>query len=489
MKTIKTTTIILGIILITIISFIGIYTQKANQMKDNIKEYTYAMDLKGERNIKLSASTETKEIIKDSEGNIVEEATEEEIEQKGYKKEQIAKNGQDILTPENYKKSKEIIEKRLKKLGVENYIVSVNEENGEILVKIPEDNRTDTIISNLNTTGKLEIIDTETKEVLINNEDIKTSSVMYNNTQNGTAVYLEIAFNKEGKQKLEEISKTYVKVENTNNTGDNSIAENTTEESAENTTGDPNAENQTNEASKEEVKKQITMKIDDTEIMTTSFDKPITTGKIQLSVGTIATDNKKLQEYISQASEISTILYSGNLPIKYDISKNEYILSSIEKKDITKIIISVTIVAVIGIIALILKYKANGLLAGISYVGLVAIYMLLIRYANIAISIESIFGIISILVLNYIFIQILLSNIEKVKEEKVENKVNKAISKTYSKFFIRIIPICIMTVVFCFIKWIPISSFGMIAFWGLLLIAIYNLAITRTLLKIQLEEK
>ena len=196
MKTIKTTTIILGIILITMISFIGIYTQKANQMKDNTKEYTYAMDLKGERNIKLSASTETKELIKDSEGNIVEEATEEEIEQKGYKKEQIAKNGQDILTIENYKKSKEIIEKRLKKLGVENYIVSVNEENGEILVKIPEDSRTDTIVSNLNTTGKLEIIDTETKEVLINNKDIKTSSVMYNNTQNGTAVYLEISFNK-----------------------------------------------------------------------------------------------------------------------------------------------------------------------------------------------------------------------------------------------------------------------------------------------------
>ena len=481
MKTIKTITIILGIILITMISFIGIYTQKANQMKDNIKEYTYAMDLKGERNIKLSVSTETKEVIKDNEGNIVEEATEEEIQQKGYKKEQIAKNGQDILTPENYKKSKEIIEKRLKKSGVENYIVSINEENGEILVKIPEDNITDTIVSNLNTTGKLEIIDTETKQVLINNEDIKTSSVMYNNTQNGTAVYLEIAFNREGKQKLEEISKTYVKSENTNNTENNSTAENTTEESS--------VENQTNEASTEEVKKQITMKIDDTEIMTTSFDKPITTGKIQLSVGTIATDNKKLQEYISQASEISTILYSGNLPIKYDISKNEYILSSIEKQDITKIIITVTIVAVIGIIVLILKYKANGLLAGISYVGLVAIYMLLIRYANVAISIESIFGIISILVLNYIFIQILLSNIEKVKEEKIENRVNKATSKTYSKFFIRIIPICIMTVVFCFIKWIPISSFGMIAFWGLLLIAIYNLVITRTLLKIQLEEK
>ena len=46
-----------------------------------------------------------------------------------------------------------------------------------------------------------------------------------------------------------------------------------------------------------------------------------------------------------------------------------------------------------------------------------------------------------------------------------------------------------MVIAFCFIKWIPISSFGMITFWGLLMIAVYNVLITRYLLKVSVEDK
>ena len=60
----------------------------------------------------------------------------------------------------------------------------------------------------------------------------------------------------------------------------------------------------------------------------------------------------------------------------------------------------------------------------------------------------------------------------------------KAMKETFKDFFIKMIPICIMAITFCFIKWIPISSFGMIMFWGLLLIAVYNPIITLYLLKI-----
>ena len=115
--------------------------------------------------------------------------------------------------------------------------------------------------------------------------------------------------------------------------------------------------------------------------------------------------------------------------------------------------------------------------------------MLLVRYANVVISIESIFGIIIMLILNYIFTFMLLNKIIINIKEKKENIVNKATVETYIKFFNRIIPICIMIIAFCFIKWIPISSFGMIAFWGLAIIAVYNAVITRGLLKISVEDK
>lgn len=473
MKTIKITTIILAIILITMISFFGIYTQNKNKMNNNVKDYQYAMDINGARTIKLKVNTDTKEIIKDKDGKIVESATEEEIQKNGYTKEKVPNNSQDILNSENYKKAKQVIEKRLKKLEVQNYNIALDEQNGEMTIELPENLSTDSTISNLTMVGKFEIIDNDTKEVLLNNDNIKSSNVLYNTTSNGTTIYLEIAFNKEGKEKLAEISKTYVKQEN-----------NTTA----NTTGETNT-NETNETKeKTNTEKQITMKIDDETIMTTSFDEPITTGKIQLSVGQPSTSTETVQQYAVQAKNMATVLDSGNLNIKYNLEKNQYILSDITKEDIIKIEVAVAIIALIGIIILIVKYKSIGILAGIAYIGLSAVYMLLVRYTNVVISIESIFGIITVLLLNYLFTHSLLENISKIEKENSEDITNKATIETYKQFFVKIIPICVMVIAFCFVKWVPISSFGMIAFWGILLIAIYNAIVTKALLKIAIEE-
>ena len=460
MKTVKILTIILLIILVSMIGFFGIYKQDRNQMSNAVKDYSFAMDLNGARTIKLKLNDETSEETK---------------------------------TEESYNKSKEIIEKRLKALKIEEYNIGLNTKTGEMIIAIPEDLNTDKIVSNLNTVGKFEIIDSETNETLLDNSKIKSSDVLYNTEKSGTSVYLEIAFNKEGKSKLEEISKTYVKTEEADTTTeDNAVEENTLEETSneeETNTENISAGEATEEKTEDSAEKKITMKIDDEEIMSTSFDEPITTGKIQLSVGTATTDTDKLQDYISQAQNIATVLDSGNLPLKYDIEKNQYILSDISEQELGYIAIAVAIVIVVGILVLVVKYKFNGLLAGISYIGLVALYLLLVRYANVVISIESIFGIATMLILNYIFTAMLLHNIEKIRKEKKENVVIKATLETYIKFFNRIIPICVISIAFCFVKWIPMSSFGMIAFWGLVLIAIYNVAITRSLLKIKVENE
>lgn len=465
MKGIKILTIVLAIILVSMVSFFGVYVQNKNIMENKVADYQYAMDLNGARTIKL-------------------EINEEESD--------------DVKTEENYKTAKSVIEKRLKTVGVQEDNISVNTSTGAITIEIPENISTDSAVSNLNTTGKFEIIDTETEEVLLNNDNIKSSSVLYNTTSAGTTVYLEIAFNKEGKEKLNEISRTYVPAdETTENTTTNETATNdvTVNEVTTNETSNETTTNEvtTNEATTEETnsddeatEKTITMKIDDEEIMTTSFDEPLTTGVIQLSVGSATTDTTTLQDYITQAQNVATVLDSGKLPIKYDITKNQYVLSNIEQQDLLYIALAVSIITLIGIIILIIKYKTNGLLAGIAYIGLAAIYMLIIRYANVTISIPSIFATIAMLILNYIFTIMLLKNIKINKEEQKENAINKATSKTYIDFFIRIIPICIIVIAFCFIQWTPISSFGMISFWGLAIIAIYNAVVTRYLLKIKM---
>ena len=84
-----------------------------------MKDYSYAMDLNGSRVIRLKVSQESKTVVKDQEGNEIEDSenlTDEEITKNGYTKEETPYNSDEVKTVENYRKSKEILEKRFKEL-------------------------------------------------------------------------------------------------------------------------------------------------------------------------------------------------------------------------------------------------------------------------------------------------------------------------------------------------------------------------------------
>ena len=126
----KIFTIILLIILITIVGFYGIYTKSANTMKQNVKDYQYAKNLEAQRVVTLK---------------LAEDNTDE------------AKN------IDNFKLTKEIIDNRLKNLGATDYDIRVDEEAGNIIIELAENDNTDNLISNLTTVGKLEIVDSNTR--------------------------------------------------------------------------------------------------------------------------------------------------------------------------------------------------------------------------------------------------------------------------------------------------------------------------------------
>ena len=494
MKKIKIITMIVLIILITMVSFFGVYTQVQNRMENQVRDYALDMDLDGARYVRLSVNKESTDVIKDADGNEVEtdeEMTDEQLAENGYTKESVPNNSEDVLTVENYEKSKEIIAERLESQGVGEYEISLDNETGDILVQIPENESTDSFVSNMNTIGKFEIIDAETKEVLMDNNDIKLVNVMYgsaSSTSTGTTVYLDIEFNKEGTKKLENISNTYVESTDTTNTTSedtNTTTENTTNTETENTTTDNTT---STEDSTESTAKEITLKIDDEEIMTTSFDEPIENGKLQLSMGSSTTDVGTLQDNISQASSIASVLDSGKLPIQYDVISNEYVLSDITNTHIEYLAIAVGIVLLVGLVIFIIRYKVNGLLSVISFIGLISLYLLVIRYTNVSVSIQGIVGIIVTVILNYIFINKILSTIKKSEDNKKLETVKEGIKESYKEFFMKLMPICISVIVFCFISWTTISSFGMVMFWGIALIALYNYLITATMLKVKAEK-
>ena len=491
-------------ILIAMIAIFGVYTQYQNRMQNNVKGYAYGMDLIGERTILLSPSTGTEEKITDANGNEVTDAddlTDEELAEKGYTKEEIKTNTDEEMNKENFQKSKEIIEKRLKQLSVAQYTINVNEENGQIIINIPENTDTESIINDIIPIGKFEIIDSETKEVLMNNNHIKEAKVMYgqNSSQGGTNVYLTIEFNKEGKAKFEEITNTYKTIEETDTENTNTTSEdtnssteenNTTENSTtNNTTSETEATDTAENAESEETEKQkeVILQIDGEQLMTTSFDEVVTTGEMSLVVGQATTDEEQIQTYASNALDMATLIGNGEIPIEYE-GYSQYIQSDITKEELHIIEIAIISIAAIALLILIIRHKTNGFLASISYVGLAAIFALIIRYTNVTVAIEGIFAIAIILIINYIFQNKLLAKVKELKEKKESAIVGKAMKETYKDFFIKIIPICIMAIAFCFINWTPISSFGMIMFWGLLLIAVYNPLITQYLLKIENKE-
>ena len=230
------------------------------------------------------------------------------------------------------------------------------------------------------------------------------------------------------------------------------------------------------------------MKIDDEEIMTTSFDEPLRTGKLQLSIGNSTTNTDTLNDYIQQANSMAIVLDTGNMPVKYDVDTNEYVKSDITQNRIQIVEYIIIGIVVFALIVLIIRYKISGILGAFSYIGLMSILLLTIRYANVVLSIEGVFGIVIVLILNYIFINKFLNKLKENRKDLSKKNVIDANKETYKEFFIRIVPVIIMVVAFCFVNWVPISSFGMVMMWGIALIAIYNVIITNNLLKLKAKD-
>ena len=115
-----------------------------------------------------------------------------------------------------------------------------------------------------------------------------------------------------------------------------------------------------------------------------------------------------------------------------------------------------------------------------------AIFLILIRYTNLVITIEGICGILISAILNYILLIYILQILSKTDKDlvKYKNEYNKAMVS----MILVLIPTLIIGIILCFATWLPIYSFGTIIFWGVLTMAIYNAIITRILFLNSIKE-
>lgn len=446
-KIIKIVTIVVLITIITMASILGVFKLKGYKVVDIIQKYKLGMEFTSSRVIDLAVDTTVETTIYDSEGNEVFDISQEieYTEENGYKKVENEANPKEILTIENYKNAKSILKNRLKNLGVDQYKIALDETNGNLKIRIPENDETDNVLFNLLLPGTIEIKDTETEEVLIGAERFKKADILYSYPQSEaetqTTVFLQIKFDQEGTKKLEEISKIYVKkiTEKTNENGE-------TEQIDESKTvgiyycGMPMGE--------------------------VTLEGIVSNKVLYIGIGA-GTDPQTLQEYEKNAKQMVAVLNSGILPINYlETSYTEMANITKQQKDIA-MYIAISII-VLMIVVFVIKLKVKGILASVLQIGYIAILLLLIRYANVKITIEGILGILIASILNYIYLYKIFKN--------AEDDLVKDVTKKYA---LKLIPIYIIAIICSFNKIANIYSLGMTIVWGIILMYLYNLTITK----------
>ena len=455
MKKVKIITIILAIVLVSLVAFGGVYIQTQNRMEDKVKEYSLGRELNGERVVEIKVTDGSKE------GK--------------------TKPSDEELTVENYETVKKTVENRLKDLGAQDYTISLDKENGTIRVELPENSNTDTYVYYLTASGKVEMKEKDTENVLLNDSMIKKAQYTYTSNADGAyQVYLELILTKDGQAKLDEVKNDYAvlatevsEAESKNNT----TSDNTTTESS---TDENNTTTNTTTEGTETQKSEETKKIASLTIAGTSYDiEKYEKNKITVKIGSQTSNTTTVNNSIAKAAELSMLINAGKYPIDYEVDVNRYVESDIEQQQLIYFIAGVAVILVIIFIIATIKYKGKGLLASISFIGFIALTSLLLRYTNVVISIEGIGAILLTIIINLKLNQMILS------KTKTMDVVSEATKASYKELFTSIIPIIIITIVFCFSGWTSLSSFGMIMFWGLALIAVYNIVVTKTLLKLK----
>lgn len=424
------------IVLISLISFVGIYTKSKNKMVNKIPNYILGTDINGARNIVIKVDDTKNTKTYDANGNEVTNTTENTTTE-GTTTKEVPVNDDSILTIDNYQKVRDIIISRLKYMQVEYYEIKYNEADGTIYLEVPENTDTDYIAQYCITKGAFSITDNETSEVLLSNTDIKEAKVQYSTSTSGTTVYLNIQFNKEASKKLEDISNTYVK---------------------------------TTDSDGNETEKKVKMALDDQTIMTSSFDEPITTGTLQLQLGT-STDSSTIQKYAKQASNVAVFLNSEAMPITYKMDINRFVYSDITANTLKVIVIVLVSIAVLMLVYMVIKYKKLGLLGAITNIGFLAILLLIIRYANVSITLAGIFAIVISFVIEYALYMLTFKTYTKKADNETKDKDMK---KVFNISLEVLIPTTVIAVTFAVTKWEPIFSVGMILFWSVIEMLIYN---------------
>ncbi len=438
--------IILVLALLMFASFFGVYKKNENGEKVNLlPNLKLGMEFGQTRTITANVSEQTTKTIYDAEGNIITpEDGVEYTEEAGYKTVETPVNDASIKTLENYRKTKDIIEKRLEGNNIADFNIELDEKTGQIKLQIPENESADEIEYLIKNTGSLILLDSETFEVVFDNSYFDKAEVMRSQGDIETGIFLQLSFNEEGTKRINELADIY---------------KTTTEEQTD----------ETGETKQVEKSKSVWVILNDSFLGATVLPNIVYDGKIILTFAASG-DTKELNEAVKSASQQAVLLNSGTTPLQYEYS-DEIVETNITTQSILLYLSAIGMVFLLAYAYLIIKFKAKGFISIYFQVGYLAVLLLLLRLTSVTITMEGMAAIIISLILDYIFTYITLTNLN--------TEVEGMYKKSNLQFLFNSLPVYIIALVFTYGKLTYINSFGMTLFWGIIMVYLYNYVFTK----------
>lgn len=439
--------VILLIVLLSLISFIGIHKRNLNTWASVLPEYQFSKELSKIRTFEFSVDTSTKDADSSSDSTETsndkttttdEATTTDETTDSTDTSSEAAKvpvNDPSVLTKENYEKVKKITEKRLSEFGIADANVTMNEETGSLFVSVPYSKNTDNVASLASQAGKLEIIDTDSKEVLIDKSMIKKASAYYQQADSDTTTSssdeitynlgIRLTFTSAGQKKLNEISKSYI--ETTDENGNAS-------------------------------QKTVTVQIDGEDKYITYFspDGEYTELAIPLYRSVSTDDMETFNKDYNECLVAQAVVNAETMPVVYTLTAGSFIESDFGENFIRNLTIVGIIILAIVLVCTIVKNKKKGIYAALIEIGYIAIHLLVIRAASVTLTLSGLLTIAFMALANYILLVALMNQ---------ERAVDKLAS--FGKFILTVIPFIITVIVFALGKEANIQSVGSVGIWGI----------------------
>ena len=363
-KTIQFILMILICIVIILIGFFGIYVKRANTYQNLLPDYTLATDLKGATSLEFEVDDSTETIYYDKDGKKVDTSTVTDENKKDYKAEEKAKNAPEVLTTENYQQVVEIMKKRLQFLKTDQYRLDLDEKTGKIVLTF-EYAYADDIKSILPMEGRLELVDSNTNDVVLDFSDFESAEATYASLEEGYTTYLHLKLNDSGLNKINNLD-YYKQLTNTEQN----------EENAEEITA---------------VTNQVKIMFDDEQIVEVSYDDLLLTNKtLRITTSENLTSNTSIQSQMNTNTVVAKLATMGKMPVVYQLTAEEYVKSNID--NLPLILSGILVICLVIAIDWIVRFKLNGILAVLTFATNIALFLILMRLTNVPISLNSFAG-------------------------------------------------------------------------------------------------